>query len=333
MLHIVNGDTVGDKLKQGGIQGEVLVWLEIWSEGPVFVDASSESNRVYRANYLEQTMGIPSSKFIALSQEQERILEQFREHEEIVLWFEYDLFDQAMLCCLLHWFAGQPMEGTKLSLLSLNSFPGIDDFRGLGQLSVEQLLSLVGTWQPVGQKTLELGKQLWEAYASPDPLVLNKLLQEGDLAALPYAGDSFRLHLARFPSILNGLGIVEQTTLELVESGIHSPLALFKHTGDKLHGLGMGDLQYWYRLERMTQGSKPLLAFRDFDRFPDYMNPSISSFREGKLELTPFGKAVLAGKEDGVVANGIECWYGGVHLSGHRIHWRWDSSKQSIVRT
>jgi len=30
MLHIVNGDIVGDKLRKGNIRGDILVWREVY---------------------------------------------------------------------------------------------------------------------------------------------------------------------------------------------------------------------------------------------------------------------------------------------------------------
>lgn len=36
MLHIVNGDVVGEMLKQGVVQGDVLVWREVYPAGPIF---------------------------------------------------------------------------------------------------------------------------------------------------------------------------------------------------------------------------------------------------------------------------------------------------------
>jgi RNA polymerase sigma factor (sigma-70 family) len=98
MLHIVNGDSVGDKLKQGVVQGDILVWREVYPAGPVFADMAKPENRSARALYLEQSMGIPRSDYIRISETQERQIREFRQYEEIVLWFEHDLFDQTMLC-------------------------------------------------------------------------------------------------------------------------------------------------------------------------------------------------------------------------------------------
>ncbi|MFD0712806.1 sigma-70 family RNA polymerase sigma factor [Paenibacillus sp. GCM10027626] len=123
MLHIVNGDTVGDKLRAGVVEGDILVWREVYSEGPVFTDGAVPSNRQVRARYLENAMGIPYDEFVRTSEAQERILADFKKYDDIVLWFEHDLFDQTMLCFLLHWFSGQSLGKTRLHLLCIGDFP------------------------------------------------------------------------------------------------------------------------------------------------------------------------------------------------------------------
>lgn len=328
VLHIVNGDVVGDKLRQGIVQGDVLVWREVYSHGPVFLEPAEQNNRLVRAHYLEQTMGIPQKEFIQISKEQEKILADFHKYDEVVLWFEHDLFDQTMLCYLLHWFSKQKKGSTKLSLLCIGEYPGIELFRGLGQLSVEQMETLSGTWKLIGDKELEVGQALWEAYVSPNPESLQQCLAS-DTSALPFAHDAFVAHLSRFPSTKNGLGIVEQITLEMIHKGIKSPYELFKNVGDKLHILGMGDLQYWPILKRMAQGPYPLLQTRGLKEFPSYNEPGMQ-FQDCEVELTAFGKNVMSGTEDWIGKKEIDEWYGGVHLQGVTPRWRWNSSSQTI---
>ncbi|WP_339244454.1 sigma-70 family RNA polymerase sigma factor [Paenibacillus sp. FSL F4-0243] len=328
VLHIVNGDVVGEKLRQGIVKGDVLVWREVYSHGPVFLEPGEQNNRSVRAHYLEQTMGIPQKEFIQISKEQEKILADFHKYDEVVLWFEHDLFDQTMLCYLLHWFSKQKKGSTKLSLLCIGEYPGIELFRGLGQLSVEQMETLSGTWKLIGDKELKVGQELWEAYVSPNPESLQQLLTK-DTSALPFAYDAFIAHLSRFPSTSNGLGIVEQMTLEMIHAGINSPYGLFKNVGDKLHILGMGDLQYWHILRQMAQDPYPLLQTYGFNDFPGYNDP-VMPFKDCELALTELGKSVLAGNEDWVQKKGIDEWYGGVHLQGPTPRWRWNSSSQTI---
>jgi hypothetical protein len=329
MLHIVNGDSVAEKLRHGIVHGDILVWREVYPHGPVFQEPALWDNRSARAQYLEQTMGIPRSEFIQISEAQEKTLADFHKYEEIVLWFEHDLFDQVMLSYLLHWFSRQPsLLKTKLSLLCIGGYPGIELFRGLGQLSLEQMATLSGTWKSIGAQELDLGRELWHAYTSPDPRLLEQLLSR-DTSALPFAQDAFQFHLSRFPSTHNGLGIVEQTTLEMIHTGISSPYALFDHVGNKLHTLGMGDLQYWHILMKMAQDPYPLLEIHGLKVFPGY-NESSQRFNDCEVVLTEFGKSVMDGKEDWVAKKGIDEWYGGVHLQGCFPRWRWNSSQQTI---
>ncbi|GLX70633.1 DUF1835 domain-containing protein [Paenibacillus glycanilyticus] len=327
MLHIVNGDSVAHTLQQGIVQGDILVWRELYPHGPNSLE-STRGNRFARAQYLEQTLGIPHAEFVRNSKAQKKLLEDFHSYEEIVLWFEHDLFDQTMLAYLLHWFSGQSLSNTKLSLLEIGDFPGIEPFRGLGQLNVEQLATLAGTWRPIGAKELALGESFWQAYASPDPSLLQRLLEQ-DTSALPYAREAFQLHLSRFPSTFNGLGIVEQTTLEMVHTAAQSPFELFQETGNKLHALGMADLEYWYILRKLSHGPFPLLQVQGLGAFPTYME-SAASLRDCKVVLTELGEKVMNGEEDWLTLNGINEWYGGVHLLGNSPRWRWDANMRRM---
>ncbi len=336
MLHIVNGDSVGDMLKQGIVQGDVLVWREVYSAGPNFVKPSGEQERAFRAKILEQSMGIPSAEYMAGCAEQEKRLQDYSRYEEVVLWFEHDLFDQSMLAYLLHWFKGKSLGRTRLSLLCIGEFPGIELFHGLGQLTPEQLSTLNGTWRSIGPKELELGSELWQAYADSSPELMADLLElrkeELQASALPFAYAAFQAHLSRLPSVKNGLGIVEQTTLLKVRGGADTPMKLFRQVSDELHVLGMGDLEYWLYLRGMVQGVNPLIQIAgaeaadnwDFRQVPDFLNR--------KVTATTLGEQVLDGIEDRVAAQGLDVWYGGQHLQGHSVPWRWDSLAQRPVR-
>lgn len=328
MLHIVNGNVVGDKLRQGIVQGDVLVWREVYPHGPVFLDPAEEDNRLVRAQYLKQSMGIPQKEFIESSERQEKILADYRKYDEVVLWFEHDLFDQTMLCYFLHYFSKEKKSSTKLSLLCIGDYPGVELFQGLGQLSVEQLGTLSGTWKLIGDKELEMGQAFWKAYTSQSPEPLQQLLTQ-DTSILPYAHSAFQAHLSRFPSMDNGLGVVEQATLEVIHEGIQAPYELFSKVGAKLHGLGMGDLQYWHIVRQMVQEPYPLIKMCGLKELPRY-NDSLMQFTDCELVLTELGKKVILGQEDWTEKKGIEEWYGGVHLQGAAPRWRWNPLARSI---
>ena len=73
---------------------------------------------------------------------QEAALSAFADHEEVVLWFEHDLFCQVQLIYLLDWFAERKLGRTKLGLVCIGEFPGIEYFHGLGQLNEAQLAGI-----------------------------------------------------------------------------------------------------------------------------------------------------------------------------------------------
>ncbi|AJE51723.1 sigma-70 family RNA polymerase sigma factor [Paenibacillus polymyxa] len=331
MLHIVNGDHVGDKLRKGNIRGDILVWREVYPVGPVSLEMSEHSSRAARAEYLEKTLGIPTEDYVSNCEAQEQILHNFHKYDEVVLWFEHDLFDQLMLSYLLHWFSTQTLGQTKLSLLCIGNYPGIDPFRGLGQLTTKQLEKLSGTWQQIGQQELETGKGIWETYASPDITRHVDILRE-DTSALPFAHAALELHLSRLPSTMNGLGIVEQTTLELIQQGVDSPQELFKQIGNRISGLGMGDLEFWYRLRNMSEQPHALLEIQGPHSFPDHQKKTTPSFDQCVVVLTEVGRNITAGAHDWVKMKGIDEWYGGLWLQGD-LAWRWDSERNQLVYT
>lgn len=334
MLHIVNGDTVGNMLKQGIVQGDVWVWREIYSSGPIFEDLYVPEERAKRSLVLEATLGIPANEYIASCEEQERKLREYTRYDEVVLWFEHDLFDQSMLAYLLHAFKRNMPGRTKLSLLCIGEFPGIEPFHGLGQLTPAQLGTLSGTWRTIGKREIELGSELWQAYASSDPTQMADLLErkKSELAAsgLPFAYEAFMSHLSRLPSVENGLGIVEQTTLEAIEAGAHTPLELFRQVSDALHVLGMGDIEYFKYVRALTAGNHPLMHIDGAVEYADFRE--IPEFLSRQVTLTELGIQIRNGTADRVLVQGIDEWYGGLHMQGHDVPWRWDPSTGRPVR-
>lgn len=133
------------------------------------------------------------------------------------------------------------------------------------------------------------------------------------------------------PSVSNGLGVIEQTTLETVRAGVDRPYPLFREVGEKLHILGMGDLEYWAHLRRMTEGPHALLHMIGATTFPNFKQHD-ETFREGVLSLTELGIQVLNGEVDWALLKQDEFWIGGLHnASGKQPSWRWNPASETVV--
>lgn len=327
MLHIHNGDSSAGTAKKSNIPGEHLAWREALVCGPTPGGLSGPEFRGLRARHLAEAYGIKVEKCEKDLRAQEAALSGFSEHEEVVLWFEHDLFCQVHLIYLLNWFAQRELTETKLSLISVGEFPGVEGFRGLGQLNEEQLASLFPQRQEVSQSQLQLGSKTWHAYSSPDPAELSSLL-DTDLSAIPFLKRALSKHLQRFPSTTNGLGRIENAGLELIAKGYGKFKSLFPAFARRESEYGFGDAQLYLEMKRLADASTPLLTLSNAARGAtnDPAQIFLSSF-----EITEHGKAVLEGNEDFVRRNGIDQWLGGVHLEGNEAGWRWEMEAQELL--
>ena len=108
----------------------------------------------------------------------DRALQDFRKHQDVVLWFEHDLYDQLQLLQLLDWFTQQDLDGINLDLIQIDSYPGVRPFYGLGQLSGPQLARLFPTRKRVTQEQLAISSEAWRAFRAADPAELLAFTQQ-----------------------------------------------------------------------------------------------------------------------------------------------------------
>ncbi|RTE00179.1 DUF1835 domain-containing protein [Paenibacillus whitsoniae] len=332
ITHIVNGDAFGDKLRASGIDGDILVWRESLYEGPIGMKMSDQALLALRAAYMHERHGIPKTLFIATSLEQEHKLDALASSaDELVLWFEHDLYDQWMLVYLLSRMAPASARPFQLSLLCIDRFPGVDTFYGLGQLSLEQIRTLHGAWDAVTEPQRLLACRAWSAYSAAEPLALAELLAE-DLSALPCLRQALQLHLGRFPSTQNGLSTLEQLTLGLIGDAEVSVLSLFRDVAAQALEYGLGDLQFWGMLNRFWKCEKPLVSIAGTERLPSFGEALALGFEGSRAKLTKLGREVLEGRLDNIQLNGIDDWIGGVRMFGKGEIWRRNSLDNRLVR-
>ena len=163
--------------------------------------------------------------------------------DELVLWYEHDLFDQLNLIQLLSWLAALPGGAPRTTLISINTFPGRDHFKGLGELTPPELASLFGARQPVGASQFALAQSSWQAFRSSDPRSIEQLL-DGDTSALPFLAAALRRHLEEFPWTGDGLSRTERRLLELLAPGPTRLGAIFPRMHDLETAFYIADLSF-----------------------------------------------------------------------------------------
>jgi RNA polymerase sigma factor (sigma-70 family) len=324
MLHVLNGDSTRGIMERSDIPGAYTVWADVLHEGPVPADLDDDQFRRVRTRFLTAMDDwVSAEEGDAMYRAWDERLASFGEYDEVVLWFEHDLFDQLILIRHLDWFARRELGRTSLSLICIGEFPGVEGFAGLGQLSPDQLASLLGTRQRVTVRQTELGRAAWRAFTSSDPTSIERVL-ERDTSALPFLAGALLRFLEEYPAVGTGLPRTERQILDGLTRGITRPVDLFLDSQKLEERVFMGDATFWTRLEALARGPRPLVRLSG--------RPTHQALPKGEIELTDDGRRVAGGEADWIALDGIDRWLGGVHLVGHTVPWRWDAAARRLAR-
>ncbi|TDK60747.1 DUF1835 domain-containing protein [Bacillus salipaludis] len=303
MIHIVNGDVVGNKIKQ--IEGDILVWREMYDFGPLNLTWSKEEQIKKRAHFFEEKLEIPSEFFIQNCQNQDRILNGIAKSEEVILWFEHDRFDQTMLMYLLTELSTKGCEN--ISLISIDQYPGITPFYGLGQLSSGQLLGLLDSRKKITTEQIHEATTGWTAYNSTENEDIEKWILSKN-HTLPFLLRVLQDHKSYFPSIQTGLNEVEYLALSFLREDGCLFYDLCSHIMEERINDGLSNLHLAAILKELMKGPYPLL--KGNIPLPNYSHPASNPM----LELTSYGLDVLNGAQNRIELVGIDWWVGGVYL-------------------
>jgi hypothetical protein len=328
VLHVLNGDETRTVFERAGLPGEVMVWRDILVEGPVDAGSDAVPALDARVAFLAERLAIDRDTYARCARTQADALDAAGAHDEVVLWFEQDLFCAVNLWRLLDWFARR-VPTTRLSLV----YPATDDVQGLGAAEPQQLVALFAGRVPVSEEMRALGARAWAAYASADPLDSAPLV-DGDDTALPFVRGAFRCHLGRFPSVANGLNEVETATLAVLRRGPREFPALFRevraHPRVRRHG--MGDVQF----AAAVRGLAPLVEVEERPGSAGALRASPGGLgapfeTPHHISITQRGRDVVSGDTDWLSVRPIDTWLGGVRLLAGRPLWRWDGARGRLV--
>lgn len=273
LLHITNGDNFTKRLESLQINGDIITWREMLCEGKTLTNVGSETFWKTRFDFLHKNYKVSKSWFIEKTLKEYRSLCNHKQQDEIVLWFEYDLFCQINLIAVLSWLKTN-RKYAHISLVCSGNEDESDTMYGLNDLTDDQLLNLYKKKKELSQDDIEFADYVWQLYCSDNPIRLENLSEFRDFQ-FDYLFDAIKAHLHRFPSIKNGLNEMENNILRLAIE--KKPTSRKEFVGEILKNqdfLGFGDSQYERALTRM----KPL-----FNSF----NP---------VKLTRKGKEILDNK-------------------------------------
>jgi len=328
LLHVTNGESAGNTLRQTGLGGAVLPWQDALHEGPVPALPRQELLRT-RARFLADCgWGRPAALLSSLERRDRQLLEALRDDLQVVLWFEHDLYDQLQLLDVL---ALALTEGAAPELIVVGSFPGRPSFAGLGELTAGELETL---WPSRGRATraaLEAAAGAWAALQAPEPTALAEWATR-DTMQLPFLAPALRRLLEELPAPADGLSGTERRALHAVGAGASSPPAAFVAAQRLEDAPFLGDAWFYRALSALGQGTARLLETDAGAPLPPPPPLSDSQqFARLQLRLTATGELTLRGGADRVELLGIDRWIGGTHITPDNT-WRWDTTVLKLVR-
>ncbi len=330
-LHVTNGDHAGQALARSGLPGDVLVWRDVLHDGPVPADDDRAAFWRVRAHFLAGRHLADETAVVEDLAARDARLDEMGRADEVVLWFEPDLFDQLQLMQVL----------SRLSTREADQRPTVSIAPAdlmLGTLPPSKFQPLFDRRRPITSGDLDQGRDAWRAFTdtSPDALVAAVDRFDREISARTYSADgmvrlphlttALRRVLEEYPDSETGLSRSERQICEALTPG-PTPLGkLFRashHSSESWAWLG--DSSFAWYVQRLSDATQPLVTHENGTLV--LAPPSAANnqhFWDRPVILTTFGQQVVRARADAVQANGIDRWIGGTRLTSDR-HWRWDA--------
>ncbi len=324
-LHVANGTSTTMTIEAAGVPGLRSIWADPLYEGPVPGDITDEALIDVRAQYLGGTDPTCDPDPVNDLREWRAVIARHDAYDELVLWYEHDLFDQLNLAQLLTWIRSRLPASKPVTLICIGEFPGRPNFKGLGELEVHELAPLLDIRQPVTAAQYDVAERVWRAFGAPTPEPLDAL-RRSDTSAMPFMSAALTRFLQEYPWTGDGLSLTERRLLELAHGDGISLLKAFPRMHQHERAYYVSDLTLADIADDLAGTAPPLVVV-------DRSNRKTGRALDVLVSLTDAGRSTLAGQQDRIALGGVDRWLGGVHLEPGGPIWRWNDERQAVVLT
>lgn len=303
-LHITNGDSLTDYLRELDFKDDILTWREMLCEGPTVPLIDSEEFYNTRRNFLNEYYDILPSDYNL--EETIALLSNIDDYNEINLWFEFDLFCHINLIAvisLLH----QKEINKPLYLICSGRVDGEKDLKGLPELSPAQINTHYKNRILLTKEDIDLAIALWRTYCGKDHNIFKPYITQN--SSFKYLTNCLKAHLKRFPDQKTGLCTIEENILKLInDKDIKSEHHLLGYCLNYQGFYGFGDTQFRRMVSKLSN-------------FFQQTN--------GKLQLTREGHEALLGEHNFSKEVGNTIAFGGVE----RNDFQFSIAENKLIKT
>lgn len=245
LLHILNGDSSKNLFSKTNINGETAVWREVLVHGPLFYNIDTEIFWEMRSQFIEKAYGAKLASYRRKVLMEFQKIRQF-DGDEVILWFEYDLFCQVNMIALLSYFLKRKRR-YKISLVCVGNYPGYDKRVGLGEIPYKDYENLFENRSPLTREDLLMADKAWMYYCGMDIGKLRTIKSD----KLEYLPAAMRSAIKTFRHD-NHLSTIERFILKTINENEFDEKQLIKYLLENDTEYGFGDLQYLYLIENLS---------------------------------------------------------------------------------
>ncbi|QDO94838.1 DUF1835 domain-containing protein [Formosa sediminum] len=247
-LHITNGGALTNYLLELEFKGDILTWHEMLCEGPTIENINSNKFIEVRQQFLQEFYDIEAD-ILKVKQDLD-MLDHSERYNEIILWFEYDLFCHINLIAVISLLLQKKIK-LPVFLVSSGRIHGVKELKGLSELSSSQLTDHYEARVKLTEEDKDLARTLWQLYNGKDHNLLKPFIVKH--SSFDYLSNCLKAHLQRFPNSENGLSELELNVLKLVNCrDIHSRNHLLGYALNYQGFYGYGDLQFERLIDRLS---------------------------------------------------------------------------------
>ena len=214
ILHITNGDDLTEQVIKLNLPGDLITWREMLCEGPASIDVGDEQFVLLRKTFLLDKYQVSEEKYQKDFLEELVRLSAINSYDEVVLWFEFDLFSHMNMLALIS-FLLQNKKNGPFSLVCSRKLKGEREMAPLSQLSDESLEEHYKQRIPLNEEDIATAQLIWELYCSKNPKRLASEIKK--TTNFEYLSSSIRAHIERFPNVNTGLNTLEINVLKLID--------------------------------------------------------------------------------------------------------------------